>query len=188
MLRFGTISQVDADKCLVRVNFSDEDFVSGWLPLLVQKSKEDKFFFVPDPGENVACLMDENSEAGVCLGAIYTSETLPDADVKGEGVVGVKFSDGTVVKYDKAAGELTVDTPGNVIVNAAEATITAPTVTVDGNLEVTGDLSVTGDAAIDGSTDVGGDVKANALVPGLEISLLTHTHTAPGGATGPPLP
>lgn len=66
---------------------------------------------------------------------------------------------------------------GIEVISPAGVTITAPTVTINGNVEVDGDITATG--TITGDTDVIGGGK----------SLKTHTHggvQTGGGTTGPP--
>lgn len=106
MIKFGKISEVDAPKGRVRVKFDEDDIVSGWLPYLVPKSLNDKYFFIFDVNEHVACQMDENCENGVVMGAIYSASTAPDGGA--EGKVRVKFSDATEIEYDKDEQKLTV--------------------------------------------------------------------------------
>ena len=65
MLRFGIVSQIDAINVLARVNFGDDDSTSFWLPVMQTKTLKDKFYVMPDVGEQVVCLMDENSD-GIC--------------------------------------------------------------------------------------------------------------------------
>lgn len=77
MLRFGIVSQINSVLAQARVNFGDDDSTSFWLPILQTKTLKDKFYSIPDVGEQVACLMDENSEDGVILGAIYSTEDVP---------------------------------------------------------------------------------------------------------------
>lgn len=74
MLRFGIVSQIDPINVQARVSFEDDESTSFWLPVLQTKTLKDKFYAMPDIGEQVACLMDENSEDGVILGAIYSTE------------------------------------------------------------------------------------------------------------------
>ena len=77
MLRFGIISQINALNAQARVSFQDDESTSYWLPVLQTKTLNDKFYVMPDIGELVACLMDENSEDGVILGTIYSTEDVP---------------------------------------------------------------------------------------------------------------
>lgn len=99
MLRYGTISSIDADKGLARVQFGEDEVVSDWLPVLVQKTMNDKYFYMPDVNEHVACLMEENGENGIILGAIYSQANAPGV-VKGEGKSGVEYENGDIIEYD----------------------------------------------------------------------------------------
>lgn len=121
MLRFGTISEVD-NKGLAKVVFDDE-LQSDWLPYLVSKAATDSYFYPAEPGEFVACLMDEQCENGVILGAVYTGKT----KVKngGAGITSVEFADGTKVIHDS---------------NTSELAITAKKVKITGQLTVIGDV------------------------------------------------
>lgn len=181
MLRFGTISEIDGDKGLVRVQFDDADIVSAWLPMIQKGTKGNRYFAVPDKQEHVAVLMDAHSENGVCLGAIYSSAELPGS-VKGKDVAGVAFSDGTVIKYDRGNKTLTVSGPDNINVQCETVTIEANSVTIDApNVNITGDLSVDGDIET-----TAGNVKAplgNVIAGPLSIGLTTHKHT--GVTSGP---
>ena len=49
-------------------------------------TREDKAYWLPEIGEHVACLMDENAEAGIVLGSLYNSEDQPDSATAGAGV------------------------------------------------------------------------------------------------------
>ena len=82
MLRFGIVSQIDPINVQARVSFEDDESTSFWLPVLQTKTLKEKFYEMPDIGEQVACLMDENSEDGVILGAIYSAED--DSTTKSE--------------------------------------------------------------------------------------------------------
>ena len=59
MLRFGIVSQIDPINVQARVSFEDDESTSYWLPILQTKTLKDKFYAMPDIGEQVACLMDE---------------------------------------------------------------------------------------------------------------------------------
>ena len=73
MLKFGTVTNINPLTAKARVEFADDNMTSYWLPILQKKTLKDKYYSVVDVGEQVACLMDENCEEGVILGAIYTS-------------------------------------------------------------------------------------------------------------------
>jgi phage baseplate assembly protein V len=186
MLKYGLIKEIDANKGLVKVSFDDDEIVSGWLPVLKQGTKSNKYFHIFDSGEHVACMMDEHCENGVVLGAIYSKDETPGS-VKGADIAGVVFSDGTVVKYDRSSHKLTIQTDGNV-------EITAEKLKVTGDLEVTGDVDVTGGITASGDLETNGDIKAplgDVSAGPLGVSLLLHKHigvTTGPGVSGTPIP
>ena len=113
---------------------------------------------MPELGEQVAVLLDADGVGGVYLGGIYsTAEPPPVVD---EDTDYVRFSDGTVSTYNRAAGVMTLDCVGalllkcgkNITVEASEplvvkapsATLEILQVTLKGNLQVTGDIQATG--------------------------------------------
>lgn len=170
MLRFGTITEVSASAGTARVKFEEDGIVSAPLPVVQRAVSGDKFFSLPSPGDQVACLMDEHAETGVVLGSVYSSaQTPPEGATAGSMVV--RFEDGTTIKYDKAGPKITVEIDGDVEVKCAVTK-------VDGNLEVTGSIEA------DGGMSAGGEVTARAGTA--PVSLSTHMH--PTAASGPPSP
>ena len=99
MLRFGIVSQIDPINVQARVSFEDDESTSFWLPVLQTKTLKDKFYAMPDIGEQVACLMDENSEDGVILGAIYSTEDV--SATQSEKQLSVNLEDGSYINADK---------------------------------------------------------------------------------------
>ncbi len=106
MLRFGIVSQIDPVNVQARVSFEDDESTSYWLPILQTKTLKDKFYSMPDIGEQVACLMDENSEDGVILGAIYSTEDV--SATQSEKQLSVNLEDGSYINADKENQTLTV--------------------------------------------------------------------------------
>lgn len=106
MLRFGIVSQIDPINVQARVSFEDDESTSFWLPVLQTKTLKDKFYAMPDIGEQVACLMDENSEDGVILGAIYSTEDV--SAMQNEKQLSVNLEDGSYINADKENQTLTV--------------------------------------------------------------------------------
>ena len=113
---------------------------------------------MPELNEQVAVLLDADGVGGVYLGGIYsTAEPPPVVD---EDTDYVRFSDGTISTYDRAAGVMTLDCVGAllvkcgrnitveagepVLVKAPSATLDIPLVTLNGNLQVNGNVGVTG--------------------------------------------
>lgn len=107
MLRFGIVTQINPKLAKARVNFGDDDLTSFWLPVLQSKTLKDKFYSMPDINEQVACLMDENSEDGVILGAIYSNEDI--SLVESEKQVAINFENGSFINADKEKNTLTIN-------------------------------------------------------------------------------
>ena len=106
MLRFGIVSQIDPINVQARVSFEDDESTSFWLPIIQTKTLKDKFYAMPDIGEQVACLMDENSEDGVILGAIYSTEDV--STTQSEKQLSINLEDGSYINADKENQTLTV--------------------------------------------------------------------------------
>jgi phage baseplate assembly protein V len=100
--RVGIVQEQDAQLAKVRVVFRDYDEVaSWWLPVLAGKTQDDKFYWMPDIGEQVVCLMDARDEAGAVLGAIYSSAD--QTPINSADKLHIRFKDGTSTEYDRAA-------------------------------------------------------------------------------------
>lgn len=182
MLRFGIISEIDASKGLARVSFEEDDFVSDWLPVSVPNSLKNKDEVWFDVNEPVWCIMDENLENGIIGGAYYHAGNLPAAG--DENIRSVTFEDGTSVQYDRSSHTLTIQSEGNI-------TIEAPEVSFSGNLSIDGDLSVTQDVSITGGLHATGEIESNTQVKVGVIALTTHKHggvTTGGGISAIPVP
>ena len=100
MLRYGTISECDPSKGLARVFFEEDMIVSDWLPIIMRGTLKNRYASWLDTGEHVACMMDENCEDGVVLGAIYSEEDLPEYTIGDKS--GVSFENGDFFVYDRA--------------------------------------------------------------------------------------
>lgn len=105
MLKFGTISDIDPSRGVVRVNLDDDEIVTNWIPVSVPKTKGDEIGFPYDVNEHVWCIMDEHCENGVVGGSLYDSSNKPT--LGNENLFYVKFKDGTVIKYDRQSHKLT---------------------------------------------------------------------------------
>lgn len=159
-LEYGEVSAVDYLTCRIRVRLDDRDGVeSFWLNVPQRNSQGTKRRpLMPEIGEQVAVLLDEDGVGGVYLGGIYsTAEPPPVVD---EDTDYVRYSDGTVVSYDRAARMMTLNCVGAllvrctrnitlesgepVVVKAPSATLEIPQVTLNGDLQVNGNVGVTG--------------------------------------------
>lgn len=183
MLKFGKIDKIDAATGRARVRFENNELQSDWLPMVVRKTKADKDFFMFDEGDHVACMMDEHCNNGVILGAIYDEQNKPEGRTKD--IVGVTFSDGSKIEFDRSSGKYTLDMKGEVTIKGA------PKVTVDCDLQVNGSIKANGVEAsgtikADGNIESKADVRAGTTTPATTVKLLTHLH--PTAAPGPPSP
>ncbi|AIC20217.1 baseplate assembly protein [Pseudomonas chlororaphis] len=173
-LEYGEVSAVDYMTCRVRVRLDDRDGVESYWLNVPQRNTQgtQRRPLMPELNEQVAVLLDSDGVGGVYLGGIYsTAEPPPVVD---QDTDYVRFSDGTVSTYDRAAGVMTLDCVGAllvkcsrnitveagepVVVKAPSATLDIPQVTLNGNLQVNGDVEVNGNVNATGVVmDVGGN-------------------------------
>lgn len=204
MLRFGNITEVDPAKGYARVTFTDDGIVSDWLQFLTLGAIKDNFSHTFSINEQVACLMDENSEEGVILGAIFNDKTPPNNG--GEGIFRVKFDDDSVIEYDRNSHEYTLDIKGKINITAqtevninavnanviatAIAKIQAPAIQLTGTVAISGALTVGGTITAPGGGAISGDMKVTGDVLAGAVSLKTHRHTTTtnGNPTSTPIP
>lgn len=189
MLRFGNITEVDPTKGYARVTFTDDGIVSDWLQFLTLGAIKDNFSYTFNVNEQVACLMDENSEEGVILGALFNDKTPPNN--AGDGVFRVKFDDDSVIEYNRNSSEYKIDIKGKINILADSELLIKSTSTV--NIEAaTANIKGTATANIEA---VNANVKATAIAkieaPVIQLNgavavtgaiTVTGTITAPGGA------
>lgn len=190
MIRFGIISETDPSKGLARVAFEEDDLTTDWLPFVVAKAQRDSYFYCPDVGEHVACLMDQNAENGVILGAIYDAKSAPKAS--SEDLASVVFDDGSKVVFDRSNGKLEIDTQGEIVIkSASNVSIECQTATIKANsVEIdAANSAVKGNLSVDGTLAASGEISSNVDVRAGVISLVQHKHpTAPTGPVSPPIP
>jgi phage baseplate assembly protein V len=173
-LEYGEVSAVDYLTCRIRVRLDDRDGLQTYWLNMPQRSTQStqRRPLMPELGEQVAVLLDADGVGGVYLGGIYsTAEPPPVTD---EDTDYVRFSDGTVSTYNRAAGVMTLDCVGallvkcgrNITVEAGEplvvkapsATLDIPQVILNGELLVKGGLKVNGDIEATGTVmDIGGN-------------------------------
>lgn len=159
-LEYGEVSAVDYVTCRIRVRLDDRDGVESYWLNVPQRNTQgtQRRPLMPELNEQVAVLLDADGVGGVYLGGVYsTAEPPPVVD---EDTDYVRFSDGTVSMYDRAAGVMTLDCVGAlllkcarnitvesgepVVVKAPSATLDIPQVAVNGNLQVNGNINATG--------------------------------------------
>lgn len=188
-LQFGIVSAVDEAAHNLRVRLpSLENMETDWLPMITPAAGGNRFYSLPDEGEQVVCLLDARGENGVVLGATYNTADKPPAASKD--VWMRRFKNGTVIKHDRKTGNIDVQTQGTVTIAAPDTIITGNT-TVMGLLTYQGGMSGSGGAGaaavIDGAVQATGVISSDSDVTANGISLTVHTHTGDsGGATGTP--
>ncbi|KAA0972785.1 phage baseplate assembly protein V [Pseudomonas sp. ANT_H12B] len=173
-LEYGEVTALDHKTCRLRVRLDDRDGVESYWLNVPQRNTQgtQRRPLMPELGEQVAVLLDADGVGVVYLGGIYsTAEPPPVVD---EDTDYVRFSDGTVSTYDRAAGvmmldcvgallvkcgrNITVESGDAVVVKAPSATLDIAQVILNGNLQLSGDLSVDGNVDIKGTVmDVGGN-------------------------------
>lgn len=206
----GIITAVDAARGWARAKLPEYDNLeTALLPVLQRRTHKDKALDLPDVGEQVALLLDLRGEDGVILGAIW-SEADPVPQTAGPDVDVRRYADGTVLRYDRAAHQLTAEVKGKIVVTCtgtaevtadgtarveskAALTLAAPHITLKGALSMQAyEGSGPTTAEIDGPLTVkrgdvtvpGNDVKAGG------VSLRKHRHggvDTGGGTSGPPM-
>lgn len=178
MLKFGTIKEYYPSTGMVSVFFEADDIVTDPMPVIFTKTKSDKDLYPFDNGEQVACLMDEHCEHGVCLGATYSDDIKPDPSFNKD-VFGIKFNNGDKMIYDRNLKSLTYEIGGNASLNMQADTFDFRA----GNMRITGN-NTTG--KFDFSN--GGD-SLKAILSDLIDAIDAITVTAPsgGGPTSTPL-
>ncbi|MCU7097927.1 phage baseplate assembly protein V [Salmonella enterica] len=134
----GIISDIDEVKVCVRVTLPEcDDLRTNWLPILQRNSQNNKDYWLPDIGEQVEVLLDDNGEDGVVLGAVYSSvDTAPVASLDKRYV---QFADGAAFEYDRKEHQLTINGGIEKIVIEVKTSISATTQKV----EITASDSVT---------------------------------------------
>ena len=160
MLKFGVVTAINPLTAKARVEFADDNILSYWLPILQKKTLKDKFYSIVDVGEQVACLMDENSEDGVILGSIYTSFDEVPGITKDQHIV--KFEDGSFIEYNKENQMLT---------------IVAKTVNIVGDIYQTGALENT-----DGIISAMDITDKKSSMQAMRDIYNSHTHTGNQGS------
>ena len=115
--KYGIVKEIDPKKMMVRCKIPDMDGVlSPWLLIVVPNSLKNKDYYLPDLEEQIVILLDENSESGVCLGAVYSTKDTPpinDLDKRY-----VEFDDGTIVEYDRKNHKLEIKVNGDISIEA----------------------------------------------------------------------
>lgn len=175
LIRTGKVSSINPANCTAKVVFEDLDNkVSGDLRLLMNKTQDDKDYWLPDIGEMVECLfLPIGMSEGIILGSTYSEADTPswnDADIRG-----TKFKDGSFWCYNRKTGVLDIEI-------VKQINLKAPDLLIESNVKITGDV------AIEGSISATSTIKSDSDVLASEISLKQHVHTGNlGNPTSQPI-
>jgi len=146
-MHFGAVNETNLTDSTAKVKFPDlQGLESYWIPVLqLRAGGSSNSYWMPKPGENVVCLLDEQGEQGVVLGGVY-NDAAPASET---GADALHITTGTTT--------ITSD-----VIITGNVTITGDVQTT-GNTSTTGAVTVTGSHAINnketlviGSTDTGG--------------------------------
>lgn len=125
LIREGVVTQVIPERCSCRVTFEDRDgLISAELPILQPVCFKDKFYALPDIGDEVVCLClpnDPNANSGYVIGSRYHDKNLPPAD--SIDISRIRFDDGTTISYDRSKHELSINCVGKILINGSEVRI-----------------------------------------------------------------
>jgi len=167
-VRCGRVTKVSTNNCVAAtVTYPDRGYQSNYMTVLQRNTVGVQDFYVPTEGEPVWVLQ-YGKNRGIILGSAYTDGHKPPWNT---GTIrGTLYVDGTYVLYDTAnGGNYQINTPGQVTVTAKGnitatsqglATVKAPNIKLDGNVEVTGTLTVDQSATVTGFSNLNGGGKA----------------------------
>jgi phage baseplate assembly protein V len=156
------VEVVAVDAATARVQVSDGELTTDWLPWFTPRWGNVQVWSPPSVGEG--CLL---LAAGGDWGQGMVLPALAEAAGLATTQHLVRFSDGTQLAYDTTTKALTANTTGPM-------SLSAPTVTITGNLTVTGNLTA---AQVQDGT---------GTLAALRGAYNAHNHSANG--TSPPSP
>lgn len=118
LFRIGTVTAQDEVNQTVRVTFDDLDnTVSPWLQVANRGAFQDDHYWMPDIDEQVCCFfMPTGNAEGYVLFSVRGDKNKPKEGKRGRRYV--RFGDGAVVEYDRAASQMTISTPGTIHITA----------------------------------------------------------------------
>lgn len=118
--KYGKVSSINPDLGRARVVFDDANgVVSAELPVMMKSTGRDKFYQMPNVGEQVIVDVPEDSQAGdgVILGSYYSDGQPPECTDPNKWRI--KFANGDYIEHDNATGNLTINVKGEVYINGA---------------------------------------------------------------------
>jgi len=179
IVRLGKVTNRYPDKNRVRVEFQGrEKVISYELEVLQPKTKDDKFYFMPDVGEYVLCVfLPYAPDSGFVVGAYYDKNFMPP--IADNDKFYAKFSDGTEIFYDRKSHLLQANIKGNIDI-VANNTHIATITTHDGDVTINGNVLINGNLQTNGNIQASQQIKdlngANGSLNDLRNAYNEHTH------------
>lgn len=196
LLSIGRISAVDPSRGMAQVDM--DGVITDWIPWTAKQAGGNRSWACPDVGEQVLVAAPSGELAdAVIIGSLF-QDSSPEPASSGD-VTRTVYEDGTVVEYDRAANQFTLDTSassGKVVVICERATVQgAERVVLDTpEAECTGNLTVAGNFTMGGSGSTA-TITGNVAINGGSLTHngknvgSTHTHSgvqSGGSSTGEP--
>lgn len=130
----GLVSQVDDAKGLARCKLPDlDDLETYWLRVLQRGTGTNKDYWMPDVGDQVMIVADENLEDGCILGAIYSDADQPPVNTREK--YHVTFGNGSVIEFDRSTGVLKIEVTKIEITCTEESLINSKAIAVIGAMD-----------------------------------------------------
>ncbi len=121
MIRKGTVCDINPTAMAVRVEFNDKDSLpSAELPILCRGAGGNKDYWLPDVGDQVVCIFennDINTSSGWVLGTYFTEKHPPQ--VANAEIRRIDFGDGSYMEFDRAKGSLKIQCTGPITINGS---------------------------------------------------------------------
>lgn len=166
IIRIGKIIETDYEKAQVRVKIGK--LITNWLDFITPRAALDAQWNPPEINEQVVVLSpDGDLSQGIVLPSLHQDAFPQLSTVNTEKII--KFKDGSILKYDLEAKQLTA-----LLTAGGKANINAP-----GGLTITGDTTFAGNITVTGTITSTGDQTAGT------ISQINHAHggVEPGSGT-----
>lgn len=120
-IRKGTVCDINPATMAVRVEFNDKDNMpSAELPVLCRGAGGNKDYWLPDVGDQVVCLFennDKNNSSGWVLGTYFTEKHPPQAS--NAEIRRLDFGDGSYMEFNRAEGSLKIQCTGPITINGS---------------------------------------------------------------------
>lgn len=166
IVRVGNVVSTNNGQKTVRVQFPDlDDVVSHDLRVIFRRTGTDKDSGgLPDIGEQVVCLfLPSGDETGFVIGSIYSQQNTPPSDSNQDRVIDWLTAQGVRLYIDRSDNTLVVEGIKKAVITATESVqVTAPLISLSGNVTIEGSLEVKG--TVKGNINVDGNIHATGTI------------------------